>query len=123
LNRGDGVEINTRDLFSKRRKITVGVSGKKVCTTIWNFVTSDFSKHSIRLSHVQASYEVDAQGKCRRVVEVDGKEHYNKKSNSKYYIFNIAADEVRVSIHWENFSWNYRLAINGQDFQRASINV
>jgi len=114
---------SSRELFSKKQKITVGVVGNKICTTEWRFVTNDFSKHTLRLSHEQSSNEVDAQATCRRVIYIDGQEHYNKNSSSKNYIFNISSNEIRVSIVWENFSWKYKLAINGESFQNARVNV
>jgi len=116
------VETDFSSLFLKRQKITVGNSGMQECTTLWRFLCSDMSKHSIRLIHVQASKDMDAQAKCRRVIMVDGEEHYNKRSNSKNYLFEIRSDEVRVTIGWENSSWNYKLMINGQSFQNAQRN-
>jgi len=115
--------VPSRELFSKRQKTTVGISGPKVCTTEWKFVTKDSSKHILSLAHEQASNEVDAQATCRRVIYIDGNEHYNKCSNSKNYFFNISNDEVRVSIIWENSCWKYTLAINGESFENARVNV
>jgi len=112
-------ETDISNFFSKRQKTTVGSSGFQECTILWRFVCTDMSKHSIRLIHVQASREMDSQAKCRRVIVVDGEEHYNKRSNSKNYLFEIRSDEVRVAIVWENSSWCYKLMINGYSFEDA----
>jgi len=112
-----GADIS--NLFSKRQKTAIGSSGMKECTTLWRFLCTDMSKHSIRLIHVQASREMDSQAKCRRVIMVDNEEHYNKRSNSKNYLFEIRTDEVRVTIAWENSTWCYKLMINGHSFETA----
>jgi len=124
INRGKQEDIkNSSKQFSKRQKTSIGKSGRKECTTLWKFVTSDFSRHNIRLIHEQASNEVDAQARCRRVVEVDGNEHYNKKSNCRSLLFNISSDKVCINIIWDNSCWQYKLTIGGKLFRNECINV
>jgi len=115
--------MKASDLFSKHQDITITESGEKQCTTLWKFVSSDMYRHTIRMMHVQGSEEIDSKARCRRVIQVDGEEHYNKKSNSKNYLFQIDSDEVSVVLALENNTWKYNLLINGQSFTEAQGNL
>jgi len=122
---GISVGMNSNVCFSKLQELVACKSGVNVCITVWRFLINDLSQHSIRLKHVHgpvgSAEEVDSDGVSRRVIHVDDKEHYNKKSNAKKFLFQINADEVLVSIRFDSI-WRYKLTINGQPFQIAYHN-
>merc|ERR1711879_413453 len=92
---GASEDNSQKEPFVKRAKSAVGKSGRRKCATFWRFVTSDGTTHTVRIVHNQT---LDQYGESKRIIRVDGTEHYNKVSNASNFHFEICEDTIIVSI-------------------------
>merc|ERR1711879_190026 len=81
--------------------------------TVWRFKIKDI-RHTITLRH--NTYLQG--GKSKRVVLVDGAEHYNDKSDQDIFEFILEDTKIRLVIEAKEKGYAYKLTLDGEPFEK-----
>ena len=101
-NKHNDLETNKNDKIAIDKKTEIIKPkhfGAMKAVTSWIYNGSDNIKHEIILKHYT---KMDKNMKSKRIIIVDSKERYSKKSNDTNFIINDCCDNLEIIISYNN---------------------